>query len=264
MVAQNPTCGAPSFMANLRKILLVQNHHTFIPSYRDFNGNNHFERLNAMEAAHLQRGFSEIAQNLTTFPDGTVAVCRSFDKPPAGIKGANANGICIENLGNFDIGHDTMIDLQRNCIIRVNALLSQRFNLTPSSTSVVYHHRYDLTTGQRTDGTGNTKTCPGTGFFGDNTVSVAETNFIPLIRQQLANLPAVAPPPQLVALFNAQVIADLLNVRSEPDPSGAILAALARGTKVQVFEERTGWDRIDPIESHWVKGSFLQKISPTD
>ena len=66
-----------------RKILLVQNHHTFIPSYRDFNGINHFERLNAMEAAHLQRGFSEIAQNLTTFPDGTVAVCRSFDNKPA-------------------------------------------------------------------------------------------------------------------------------------------------------------------------------------
>ena len=102
-----------------------------------------------------------------------------------------------------------MIDLQRNCIIRVNALLSQRFNLTPSSTSVVYHHRYDLTTGQRTDGTGNTKTCPGTGFFGDNTVSVAETNFIPLIRQQLANLPAVAPPPQLVALLKLSPICSM-------------------------------------------------------
>src|SRR5258708_5177041 len=91
-----------------RKILLVQNHHTFIPSYSDFNGRNHFARLAAMEAAHLQRGFDEIAQNLTIFPDGTVAVCRPLDTAPAGIKGANINGLCIENLGNFDAGHDAM------------------------------------------------------------------------------------------------------------------------------------------------------------
>ncbi len=77
-----------------RKILQVQNHHTYIPSYRDFTGNNQFERLAAMEAAHLQRGFNEIAQNLTTFPDGTVAVCRPLETVPAGIKGANTNGVC--------------------------------------------------------------------------------------------------------------------------------------------------------------------------
>jgi hypothetical protein len=105
----------------------------FIPSYRDFDGNNHFERLAAMESAHLQRGFNEIAQNFTTFPDGAVASCRSLDTTPAGVKGANTNGICIENLGNFDEGHDAMTNPQRDCIIRVNALLSQKFNLAPSS-----------------------------------------------------------------------------------------------------------------------------------
>jgi hypothetical protein len=246
----------------IRKISLVQNHHTYIPSYRDFNGNNQFERLAAMEAAHLQRGFNEIAQNLTTFPDGTVAVCRPLDRAPAGIKGANTEGVCLENLGNFDIGHDNMTGQQRDCIIRVNALLCQKFSLTPSSRSIVYHHWYDLTTGARTDGTGNTKTCPGTGFFDGNAVSVAQSGFIPLISQEVTNLPVVAPPSESAALFDAQVVADSLNVRSEPDPSSGILAALARGTKVQVFEERNGWDRIDPLEPHWVKGSFLEKIDP--
>ncbi|HEY6251782.1 MAG TPA: amidase, partial [Candidatus Angelobacter sp.] len=56
-----------------RVIQLVQNHHTFIPSYNDFNGSNHFDRLKAMEDSHLERGFDQIAQNLTTFPDGTLA-----------------------------------------------------------------------------------------------------------------------------------------------------------------------------------------------
>jgi len=245
-----------------RKVLLVQNHHTFIPSYSDFNGGNHFARLAAMETAHLQRGFDEIAQNLTTFPDGTVAVCRPFDIAPAGIKGANSNGLCIENLGNFDAGHDVMAGPQRDCIIRVNALLCRKFKLTPDSSSIVFHHWYDLTTGQRTNGTGTTKTCPGTAFFGGNSVSSAEANFIPLIIRELASLPQAGAPADPVALLSAEVIADSLNVRSEPDPSSAILAALARGANVQVFEKRNGWDRIDPIESHWVKGSFLRKIGP--
>ncbi len=156
-----------------------------------------------------------------------------------------------------------MTGQQRDCIIRVNALLCQKFSLVPSFNSIVYHHWYDLTTGTtgtRTDGTGNTKTCPGTGFFGGNTVGVAQADFIPLVSQELTNLPVVAPPSESEALFNAQVVAESLNVRSEPDPSSGILAALARGTKVQVFEERNGWDRIDPLEPHWVKGSFLEKI----
>jgi hypothetical protein len=173
----------------VRQIKLIQNHHTFIPSYGDFNGSNHFEKLKGMEAAHLERGFSEIAQNLTTFPDGTVAACRAFDTAPAGIKGANSNGLCIENLGNFDLGHDAMTTAQHDCIIQVNALLCQKFTLTPGADAIVYHHWYDLTTGKRTNGTGTTKSCPGTNFFGGNSVSSAETSFIPLISDSLAGLP---------------------------------------------------------------------------
>ena len=91
-----------------REVVRFQDHHTFIPSYTHFHQDNHFALMVGMEAAHLERGFSEIAQNLTTFPDGSICVGRSLDKIPAGIKGANTGGICIENLGNFDIGHDVM------------------------------------------------------------------------------------------------------------------------------------------------------------
>lgn len=76
-----------------RAVTLIQNHHTFMPAYARFDGTNHFSLLEAMDLFHVaERGFAEIAQNLTTFPDGTVAVCRSLEKIPAGIKGANHAG----------------------------------------------------------------------------------------------------------------------------------------------------------------------------
>jgi hypothetical protein len=167
-----------------RKIKLVQNHHTWLPNYTTFNRNNdHFKQLTSMERSHQERGFSEIAQNLTTFPDGLVAVCRSFETMPAGIKGANQFGICIEHLGNFDAGKDVMTTPHRNTIIKVNTLLCNKFVLTPSTDTVVYHHWYDLTTGKRVkDGSPNTKTCPGTNFFGGNTLAACKENFIPLLK----------------------------------------------------------------------------------
>ena len=169
-----------------RLIGLIQNHHTFIPAYAEFKGNNHFQLLEEMEESHLERKFDEIAQNLTTFPDGTIAVCRSFEKDPAGIRGANRGGICIEHLGNFDIGQDPMTVEQRDVIVQLNASLCHRFNLAPNTDTIVYHHWYDRETGERTNGTGITKTCPGTGFFGGNTVEATTTHFIPLIVQALS------------------------------------------------------------------------------
>lgn len=165
-----------------RKIKRIQNHHTWKPDYADFNGNNHFRLLEGMKRSHLKRGFSDIAQNITTFPDGTLAICRPLTKNPAGIKGANTGGICIEHVGNFDGEGDTMSKAHKNTIIDLNALLCIKFNLNPDTGSIVYHHWWDLNTGKRTDGGGATKSCPGTGFFGGNKVEDAQKHFIPLIK----------------------------------------------------------------------------------
>lgn len=241
-----------------RSIKLIQNHHTYMPSYKDFNGSNYFERLRTMEESHLQRGFSEIAQNLTTFPDGKVAVCRAFETAPAGIKGANSHGLCIENLGDFDSGQDQMAPAHRDTILKLNALLCQKFKLTPNTDSIVYHHWFDLQTGQRTNGTGTTKSCPGTGFFGGNTVSSAQANFIPLIVQELAKLANGGA--SAAALYSAQVTATVLNVRNQPDISGEIVTTLQNGATVQVYEEQNGWRRIDSSDSRWVSGDYLEKV----
>jgi hypothetical protein len=167
-----------------RKISLIQQHHTYIPAYKHFNGSNHFQLCQSMEQAHKERGFAEIAQNLTTFPDGKIMVCRSMNTIPAGIKGVNTPGICIENLGNFDRDKDSMSTQQKECIIHITRSLLSRFKLTPCETTVVYHHWFDLNTGKRiiNEGTGFTKTCPGTTFFGGNTVEAFKNGFLPLLK----------------------------------------------------------------------------------
>jgi SH3-like domain-containing protein len=241
-----------------RVIHLLQCHHTWNPSYEHFHQTNHFDLLEAMERAHLERGFSEIAQNLTTFPDGLVAVCRSIDKIPAGIKGANRNGICIENVGNFD-GLDPMAPQHRDCIVSVFALLCKRFHLSPDSDSVQHHHWWDLNTGLRTNGIGTTKTCPGTLFFSGNSVVAAEANFIPLISWQLAAYAATTPALQAKALYSAEVGVATLNVRAQPTTSAMILKQLNRTVDVSVYEERDGWSRIDPANASWVDNHFLAR-----
>jgi hypothetical protein len=167
-----------------RKIKLIQNHHTWLPDYQTFaRSKDHFKALAGMERSHLARGFNQIAQNLTTFPYGLVAICRSFEMVPAGIKGANSFGICIEHLGNFDIGKDVMTTEHRDNIIKINFALCEKFNLPINTSSIVYHHWYDLTTGKRVkDGSPNTKTCPGNNFFGGNTIEKCEANFISQIK----------------------------------------------------------------------------------
>lgn len=164
-----------------RKVSVIQNHHTYLPGYKQFTGNNHFKMVAGMEAYHKQNGFAEIAQNITTFPDGTIMICRALDKVPAGIKGANQQGICIEHVGNFDVGGDSMTPEHRRTIIGVNALLCREFGIGIDTNGIVYHHWYDLTTGKRTNGIlpGSYKTCPGTNFFGGNTVSDCQNNFLP-------------------------------------------------------------------------------------
>lgn len=166
-----------------RKVTNIQNHHTYKPGYKEFNA-NHFKLVEGMESYQIkERGFAQIAQNITTFPDGTIMLCREFDIAPAGIKGVNANGICIEHVGNFDIGGDTPTPEHKKTIIGVNALLCREFNLQISTNSILYHHWFDLNTGKRTNGKGTTKSCPGTNWFAGNTVEAAEKNFIPLIKE---------------------------------------------------------------------------------
>ena len=242
-----------------RAIRVIQNHHTWRPNYTSFH-DNHFNLLRGMRTSHMRdRHWTDIGQTLTTFPDGTVALCRSFDVAPACAKGANTHGVCIEHVGDFDTGADVMTDAHRELILRVNAALCDRFKLVPSTASIVYHHWFDLESGARTNGTGTVKSCPRTGFFGGNSVHDAELEFIPEVKARLNTAPRPVAP---VAIGRGTVNVDSLNVRERPSRSGRILRQLARGTAVTWFEQATGdgllWNRISPAAQEWVAASFIR------
>lgn len=177
-----------------RNIRLIQEHHTWLPSYKNFNGSNHFQLLKGMESFHVKkRRWKNIAQNITTFPDGKIAVSRPFNIAPEGSIGYRANsvGIAIENVGNFDIGHDVMTAEQKETIVYITALLSIKFGLTPSIDSITYHHWWDMNTGERVldKNVGDAvKTCPGTGFFGGNSTTSAKTHFYPLVSRKMQEI----------------------------------------------------------------------------
>ena len=157
-----------------RTIKGVQMHHTWKPNYDHWNDKpDPLYWCESMKRSHLKRGFSDIAQNITICPNGSIVICRDFNTTPAGIKGKNTGYLCIENIGDFD--NDQMSDSQTESILYVTALLSMRFEFDISLDSVPYHTWY-----------ASYKSCPGERFFTGN--EDAEGVFYPAIRKEIKRL----------------------------------------------------------------------------
>lgn len=170
-----------------RSISKIQLHHTWSPRYAQFTGNNHFSMQAGMKSYHMSIGYTNIAQNFTIFPDGYILTGRPMNSAPAGIVGCNTHGICIENIGNFDEDCDTMTQKQKDAIVIVTAALLKRFGLSAEN-GVTYHGWWTAngTYIGTYDNERSCKTCPGTRFFGGNTMASYKKNLMPLIKQAMA------------------------------------------------------------------------------
>ena len=235
-----------------RTVLTIQQHHTLIPTYAQFSGSNHFELQQGMKNHHVHaNGWNDIGQHFTTFPDGSILTGRSLEKSPACIIGQNANDICIEHIGNFDIGKDSMNTAHWGTTIRITAKLCNRFNLPVNSNSIIYHHWFDLVSGNRNNGTHNNKSCPGSNFFGGNKVINCEMNFLPLISQRIQVQKVNAGSVRKYVITTAPT----LNIRSLPDASSAKITsreAASLGAVLRVYDELEGWYKISNSQQHWV------------
>lgn len=244
-----------------RVVKTVQLHHTYIPNYSHFK-NNYFQLLNSMEKSQIARGFNEIGQNITIFPDGMIAICRSFEKTPAGIKGANTNSICIENIGNFDVTEVNSI--QAESIIFVVSMLCIKYKINPNTNTIIYHHWFDLNTGKRTNGDGCTKTCPGKKFFGGNTVEACNKNFIPLIINKINQLKQ----PQFLTPIASGIITPPLpystvSCLAMPQNGAKVNGILRTGAKVNIYSYTNDkkWCQVNQIQTlHNGYGAHILKL----
>lgn len=171
-----------------RSITILQVHHTWSPNFGQFTGSNHFTLQQNMKSYHVGTcNYADIAQNFTVFPDGTIMTGRNINLAPAGCVGANTNGICVEHLGNFDRGGDTMPPAMKNAIVRIYAAMANRFKIDPEI-GVRYHAWYTASgtyLGTYIAGR-SSKTCPGTNWFGGNSRASYDINFKPLIKKAMS------------------------------------------------------------------------------
>lgn len=242
-----------------RTVLYIQEHHTWSPNYTHFKGTNHFELQKSMQDFHtVVNGWQDIGQHFSIFPDGVIVTGRNLEISPACIYGNNSDSICIENVGNFDAGGDQMRPEQREAIIRVTAALCRRFRIPVNANRIVYHHWFDLNTGARTNGSGVTKTCPGTAFFGGNSVQNAEKNFLPLVEKVIGSSGQQPEAPKI--LYYAYVTAKMAPVRHKPFFLSRKINQTPFGSVLRIYEEKGNWVRISASKDEWVNTGKIRKI----
>ncbi|WP_339194540.1 peptidoglycan recognition family protein [Paenibacillus sp. FSL P4-0176] len=176
-----------------RTINKLQVHHTWLPNYSTRRNQDHFRCLEGIRTTHLANGWNGTGQNITVFEDGKIAISldRDLNKTPAGIKGANTGALCVEIIGNFDVGGDSMTDEQRQVVLHLYACLAIKLNIPVDTNHIVYHAWYTSAgdwLGDYIQGR-SSKTCPGTNFFGHgNTRLAASREFIPGIQAEVQRI----------------------------------------------------------------------------
>lgn len=242
-----------------RTISGIQIHHMALPDYSTWEKTDkkifsepHFGRTNSLNEYGKNTWGSRdengkyIAQHFNVFPDGYITSGRSLNSTPIGIKGWNTGKICIEIYGNFDKGKDTMTQAQKEAIIALVGELCNRFSITPSQNTLRYHAWYSAGgtyLGDYTPGR-STKTCPGTGFFGGNTMASFKSNFLPAINKYIRSGSAsVETGNDNVTTVNklVKIDTDSLNIRKEPTADSAKVGVVKKGEVYTIVKESGNW-----------------------
>lgn len=179
-----------------RAITKLQVHHTWLPNYTTRINQDHFKCLEGMRNTHLRNGWNATGQNITVFEDGKIAISldRNLNSTPAGIKGANTGALCVEIIGNFDKGGNTMTGAQKQAVSHLYACLAIKLNIPIDTSHIVYHAWYTASgswLGDYVQGK-SSKTCPGTLFWGDgNTKAAANKRFLPAVKAEVDRIKGV-------------------------------------------------------------------------
>ena len=261
-----------------RKVTRLQVHHMGSPSYsiwektdkKVFN-NPYFGRTESLDSYGKKTWNSKsangkyIAQHFNVFPDGKITTGRSLNSNPIGITGWNTNAICVEIYGNFDKGQDTMTVAQKEAVIALFGELCKRFSITPGADTIRYHAWFtsggtylgDYKSGQ------SRKTCPGTNFFGGNTMAKFKANFLPSIKKYIKGETEKKEETKKETKtefkqYIVRVTADTLNGRKGPGTSYDIETRLYEGTAVTIIAEDGNW--LKAKMGYWISKSYVEFV----
>ena len=270
-----------------RSINKLQVHHMALPDYstwektdkRIFGNDPELGRTNSLDSYGKSTWGSKsangkyIAQHFNIFPNGKITTGRSLESNPIGISGWNTGAICIEIYGNFDKGKDTMTQAQKDSVIAVYGELCKKFNLTPSASTIRYHAWFksngtylgDYKAGQ------SRKTCPGTAFFGGNTMSAFKKNFLPAIQDYIngekkeAEIPSIKVDDPVVQVVNKIVKINVgeLNVRKNANASSQIMGVVKDGEVYTIVKESNGWGLLKSGLG-WINLKYTEPVSNND
>lgn len=252
-----------------RTIKLVQLHHTATRA-SVANKYDAFDLQENMKTYHVAScGWQDIAQQFTIFPDGSIMTGRDINTSPAGIKGANANGICIECYGYFDRGYDVMSAKQQAAVIAATKILLDRFNLTPSDKTITYHCWWTAGgtyIGDYKQGK-SCKTCPGTNFFGGNTLAAFKKYLLPKIKEygttqslgtaKQTNTAKTSTASSTVP-YLIKVTADVLNIRAGAGINYRITGTIKKGEVYTIIQEKDGWGKLKS-GAGWISLHYTKK-----
>ena len=132
-----------------RPINAVHIHHTWRPNHSNFTGSNGVQLQKNMRDYHVKTNkWADIGQHFTLLPNGDFVTGRDLNKDPASIAGFNKGAICLEMLGDFDIGRDKFTGKQEENAYMFTGLCMKLFGIGPSN--IIFHR--EKVSGQ---------TCPG-------------------------------------------------------------------------------------------------------
>ena len=259
-----------------RKVTRLQVHHMGLPSYSTWEKTDkkvfkdpHFGRTESLDSYGKTTWGSKsangkyIAQHFNVFPDGKITTGRSLNSNPIGITGWNTNAICVEIYGNFDKGQDTMTSAQKEAVIALFGELCKRFSITPGADTIRYHAWFtsggtylgDYKAGK------SRKTCPGTNFFGGNSMAKFKANFLPAIKKYIAGEKEEAKKEETKTEFKQYIVrvtADTLNGRKGPGTNYDIETKLYEGTAVTIVAENGNW--LKAKMGYWISKSYVEFV----
>ena len=257
-----------------RTINRLQVHHMGLPSYSTWEktdkkvfSNPYFGRTESLDTYGKNTWNSKsgngkyIAQHFNIFPDGKITTGRSLNSNPIGISGWNTGAICVEIYGNFDKGNDTMTAAQKKAVIALYGELCKRFDITPSASTIRYHAWFtsggtylgDYKAGK------SRKTCPGTAFFGGNTMTAFKKNFLPAIQQYIKDDSTEVKEESAYTTGVYKVTADTLNVRKGAGSSYDKVGTLKKGEAYTITKVSGSWGYLKSGLG-WIHLGYTEKI----